>query len=100
MSDCGDCKIGFTGKDPAKRVKQLQTGASEELRLVKSFETSNAFMMERMLHVYFGSKRKKGEWFELDAADISEFGALCEKFETNIIALRDNAYIKKRYGND
>lgn len=99
MSECGDCKIGRTRKDPKERLKQLQTGASEKLSLVCSFSTSNMLLLERMLHSYYWSKRKTGEWFALSDADILDFKGMCEKLEKTVKVLEEeNFYIKKRYG--
>lgn len=100
MSDAGDCKIGRTASDPAKRVKQLQTGASEKLSLVCFFKTSNALLMEKMLHMHYDSKRKQGEWFALADEEVLGFAKQCERFEKTIKALEDNMFIKKRYKNE
>jgi len=97
MSDAGDCKIGRTGTDPMKRLKQLQTASSEKLTLVCNFKTSNMKMLETMLHTQFGAKRKLGEWFALDDEDIRDFMSRCERNEKIILALRENSYIRKRY---
>lgn len=99
MSDTGDCKVGRTSKDPALRLKQLQTGASEKLSLVCFFKTSNAPLMERMLHMRYGPRRKTGEWFALTDEEVLGFQKQCEKIEETIKSLENNTYIKKRYGD-
>lgn len=100
MSDNGDCKIGRTAKDPEKRLKQLQTGASDKLSLICFFKTSNVLLMERMLHRQYGHRRKTGEWFALTDEEVLGFKARCEKNEETIRVLENNAFIKKRYSND
>lgn len=97
MSETGDCKIGRTGSDPMKRLKQLQTASSEKLTLVCYFKTSNMKMMETMLHTQLSAKRKLGEWFALDIEEVADFTARCERNEKIILALRENSYIRKRY---
>jgi hypothetical protein len=97
MSETGDCKIGRTGSDPAKRLKQLQTASSEKLTLVCYFKTSNMKMLETMLHTQFGTKRKLGEWFALDEEEVAGFIESCERNEKIILALKENSYIRKRY---
>ena len=59
--------------DPEKRLRQLQTGNSAKLRLLKTikFEDKRAAQKnEKMLHRHFRDKRIQGEWFLLNADDI------------------------------
>ena len=47
-------KIGSTrASDLNKRIKQLQTGNSNQLYLKHSFQTDTPFKLERMLHFYY-----------------------------------------------
>ena len=48
-TESGRYKIGVS-KNPTKRIKQLQTGSNEELRLVESFETKFPHKIEKALH--------------------------------------------------
>ena len=59
-------KIGFS-KDPASRLKQLQTGNSEELQLhhAISVNCDDVSLLERHIHKDIGYKRVKGEWFDM-----------------------------------
>ena len=56
-------KIGYTRRDPNKRLKQLQTGSSSELELLYYVE-ANGFNTERHLHRLFNGLKIQGEWFE------------------------------------
>ena len=62
----GHLKIG-RAKDPKARVAQLQTGNSEEIKLIASYEGWG--WRESDLHVKLGSYRLKGEWFSLQGID-------------------------------
>lgn len=55
-------KIGYTRKDPNKRLKQLQTGSSSKLELLYYVE-ANGFNTERHLHRLFDADRCCGEFF-------------------------------------
>lgn len=95
MSGAGDCKVGRTSRDPERRRKQLQTGCSEELRVVGTFKTRNSILMERMLHMHYKGKKKTGEWFALDDDDVLGFCDLCVKLESAICKLEEGPYVKK-----
>ena len=99
MAENGDCKIGMTSKAPETRMRQLQTGASDALRLMHAFKTRNMRMLERMLHAKFAGKRKTGEWFSLEESDVKGFADTCRRMEKNIEVLEaDNHYVRKKYG--
>ena len=57
----GLIKIGSSMK-PLERLKQLSTGAAEDLDLLGHMDGSTA--MERHFHSRFKSCQKHGEWFE------------------------------------
>ena len=56
----GPIKIG-TAADPAARLRALQTGSDEPLRLLGSMDGGRP--MEASLHRRFGRARLSGEWF-------------------------------------
>lgn len=74
-------KIGYS-KNPQERVKQLSTGNSSELRLLKTFETKYDSKIEAYLKRYFNSKKIKGEWFDLSKEDIKKIDSLIENKES------------------
>lgn len=53
-------KIGVA-KDPAKRLRLLQTGSAEQLQLVAAIPGTAE--LERELHELFSGDRVRGEWF-------------------------------------
>ena len=56
-------KIGRS-KDPQKRLKQLQTGNPNRLKLIASFDGLG--WQEKLIHERLKSYRLKGEWFSYD----------------------------------
>ena len=66
----GPCKIGFS-VNPTKRLRQLQTGHPEILRIhhVQGFEEKRAKLIERIIHRTISYKRQTGEWFDLSVED-------------------------------
>ena len=56
----GMIKIGRS-VDPEKRLKNLQTGNPNRLKLIAVFE--NQGYREKLLHEELDKFRKKGEWF-------------------------------------
>jgi len=59
----GHIKIG-RAKDPHKRIRELQTGNGEELRLIAFFQ--GWAWRERYLHEHLKDFRLSGEWFSHD----------------------------------
>ena len=57
----GQVKIGWTGGEPERRLKQLQTAEAEDVHLIGWMEGSER--QESALHVRFAAFRMRGEWF-------------------------------------
>jgi hypothetical protein len=85
-------KIGFTKKDPIKRVKELQTGSPNELKLIQHYASKNYRKIESWFHRVHKSKRLEGEWFALSPEDVNNFLTEAKKIDRNINALRDNPF--------
>lgn len=86
-------KIGRS-YDPSKREYQLNTTKSPfEVELLKKIKTRNSVQAETILHNYFASKRKRGEWFDLDPLEVYTLLSLNEE------AL-DKCLINKLYFNE
>lgn len=66
------CKIGISN-NPQNRLKQLQTGSLEKLRLDSIIEGS--YKEERLLHKKFKDIRENGEWFYYVQEIKEEFGS-------------------------
>jgi len=87
-------KIGSTRcKDINKRLKQLQTGNSEELYVKECFETMHPFKLEKMLHNRFRSSNLIGEWFDLSKCDVEAFKKVCEQYSNTLELLKDNPFL-------
>lgn len=66
-SEKGPVKLGLS-QDPERRVRQLQTGSAQPLRLfhVEEVHDTRVRVAEKALHKMLGHRRMKGEWFDLD----------------------------------
>lgn len=83
-------KIGYS-KYPEKRLKQLQTGHPEELRLYyfQSVSSENVKLMEQAIHSTNRHKKIKGEWFNMTADDaIVEVQHAIIRYSENMAMLR------------
>jgi hypothetical protein len=72
-------KIGWTKRDPNKRLKELKTANSQNLKIEKVFKTKFGPKIEKNLHRIFDKKRKNGEWFSLNKREVDEFIIECQK---------------------
>lgn len=85
-------KIGVA-KNPKKRLAQLQTGNSSELLLVDTYQTENAFKIEKILHRRYSFLHKHGEWFSLSLIEQYNFPNDCKKIEDVITVLRESGNV-------
>lgn len=86
----GYYKIGVS-TNPKKRLKQLQTGNSSELKLIDSYSSEYADKIEKSLHNFLGANKKEGEWFDLSLLDALSFVDKCKNIEDNLIYLKKNS---------
>ena len=73
LSTTGHYKIGRSN-DPTRRINQFVSSKVVlplDFELVHTIETNNMNQLEVSLHLQFHAKRFKGEWFTLDATDVS-----------------------------
>ncbi len=77
-------KIGMTKQNVYKRLKQLETGNSEDLELVKFLMVENYKKVEKSLHNHFSHKRINREWFNLNKIDIDNFEKCVVNYEYSI----------------
>ena len=89
-------KIGVTKKDINKRIKELQTGSSNELYVRSYFKTSFPYKLEKMLHRHYSNYNKINEWFTLNESEASDFINTCKKHEELIESLNDNPFYNKK----
>ena len=91
--DTDSYKIGITTKSVKKRIVELQTGNSSEIKELYSYETKNYKRLERMLHLYYSNQNIKNEWFELGDKQWLNFLVKCKEFDEVIELLkRENYY--------
>jgi hypothetical protein len=71
-------KIGIS-ENPLKRLKQLQTGNSARLHLIKVFPVENARAIEKRLHrlLMFHRCSPSGEWFYLTSEYLRLVNQIC-----------------------
>lgn len=73
-------KIGCT-IDYERRLKELQTSSPTKLYLIAKKRTNDMYSEEKKWHSIFKSKRKNGEWFELD---YKEIGKLTKRWKADV----------------
>ncbi len=56
-----------------RRTRQIAVQLPEELELIHSISTDDAYGIEAYWHKRFAEKRRGGEWFELTADDVRAF---------------------------
>lgn len=89
-------KIGVTKKDINKRIKELQTGSSDELYVRSHFKSSFPYKLEKMLHRHYFNNNKINEWFTLNESEAQDFINTCQKYENIIKSLDDNPFYNKQ----
>lgn len=89
-------KIGVTKKNVTERMKELQTGSSNELYIRSYFKSSFPYKLEKMLHRYFDHNKKINEWFNLTEDQAKNFINICEKHEKILDSLKDNPFFNKK----
>ena len=87
-SENGKYKIGLS-VNPKKRIKQLQTGSGEELKLINIFKSEFPHLVEKGLHKHFNHLNAIGEWYNLSIKEELNFINECERFEKSIKILKD-----------
>ena len=83
----GKYKIGIA-KNPTQRIKQLQTGNSDKLEIIETYQSENASKIESSLHHQYGHVRNEGEWFDLSISDEVDFLIRCKRIDESISALQ------------
>ena len=93
--ESGKYKIGVS-QQPTKRVKQLQTGSGEKLKLVETFKSPYYNKIEANLHNRYSYLKASGEWFDLTLKEEVSFRKDCQRIENNIKLLteNDNPFLK------
>jgi predicted GIY-YIG superfamily endonuclease len=87
-------KIGVS-KSPNLRIKQLNTGNPELIKLIEVYQSNIAYEIEKVLHRRYSHARKNNEWFDLSISDEVNFIKNCERIDESIKYLKKsgNAFI-------
>ena len=88
----GKYKIGIA-KNPKERIRQLQTGNSDQLKIIETYESENASTIEFALHAQYSHVKKVGEWFDLSISDEVDFVKNCKRIDESIIYLRKSGNV-------
>lgn len=85
-------KIGITQKNPEERVKKLRTGNSNELFVIKKYQSSNYRKIEKWLHRKYYNQRtiSKNEFFHLSNEQVMNFIDDCKKIDQLINFMIEN----------
>ena len=85
-------KIGITKRNVDIRCKELQTGNSNVISLLKTYETNNYIKLEKWLHGNFHSQKTEAdnEWFTLTDDQVTNFIAECKKTDELITFMKEN----------
>ena len=79
-NESGYCKFGFS-REPSRRLRALQTGSGETLRLIETLavEADRVRELERLLHTEIGLHRRvRGEWFSISGEEGAQLMAWFE----------------------
>lgn len=90
-------KIGYTRRNPEKRIKEFKTGNASYFQIVEVFKSKWGTKIEAQIHKKFKSKKIEGEWFQLNQSDIDSFIKECEKVHNNLelISTTNTYYLNK-----
>jgi len=88
----GKYKIGIA-TNPKERIHQLQTGNSDQLKIIETYESENASTIEFALHAQYSHVRKVGEWFDLSISDEVNFIKKCKQIDESIVFLKKSGNV-------
>lgn len=72
LRSAGRYKIGMS-RDVERRFRELGYQSPHQVDIVHSFETDDPIGIEKYWHNRFAEKKRYGEWFDLDTADVRAF---------------------------
>jgi len=85
-------KIGVS-KHPKKRIKELQTGNSSELKLIEVYQSEFAHQIEKTMQRRYTHLKKEGEWFDLSITNEVSFIKECQQIEENMVFLKKSGNV-------
>lgn len=83
----GKYKIGIA-KNPSQRIKQLQTGNSDKLQIIETYQSENASKIESALHHRYAHVRNEGEWFDMSITEEVSFVEQCRNIDETMKTLQ------------
>ncbi len=90
-------KIGMTKKSPDERVKKLRTGNSNQLFVIRKYESYNYKKIEKWLHRKYSGQRtiSMNEFFHLTNDQVANFIDDCKEIDKIIsYMVENNPYFK------
>jgi nucleoside 2-deoxyribosyltransferase len=90
-ADTGHYKIGRTNSIP-NRMKLFAVKLPFDFEIIHTFPAEDATEAEEELHNLFNEKRVRGEWFNLDKADIDHVKSICRQ-QHSCFYDKDNEWI-------
>jgi len=91
LSDC-TFKIGVS-KNPKQRLKAIQTGNEGKLKILTTYPSEYAHLIERTLHRQYDYCIGEGEWFDIPLTEALNFDSKCKQIEQNIIILKEKGNV-------
>ena len=88
-------KIGASRKSALKRMKQLQTGNANELKVVTKYYCNYPYRLESILHNRFSHKKVLNEWYSLSIDEVLNFEKTCQEVDNIIEVMKDNIFFAK-----
>ena len=90
-------KIGITKRRSSDRLKEIQTGNSNYLEVIFTYETKWSSKIERIIHSNYKNNRINGEWFSLTEDDLINIKRLMIKLDSDLTLLEsNNTYIQEK----
>ena len=98
-------KIGASRNGALKRMKQLQTGNANELKLIFEYCCNYPYRLETILHRKFSHKKVHNEWYKiplrfimkysLSLDEVHNFEKTCQEVDNIIEVMKDNIFFAK-----
>jgi len=90
-------KIGISKNDPTLRKKNLQTGNSNKIDVLKTYCSPHYKKIEQWLHGKYSNKKTEAdnEWFILSNEEVMSFNETCKKIEDTINFLKKENHFYK-----
>lgn len=80
QNDFGLYKIGIS-VNPNKRSLEVSNSSGVPTKVIKVWDSYNAYSTEQKVHKEFAAKRKSGEWFKLSKKELKEVDQYINKID-------------------